>query len=138
VAARRLIAINKIEEFAILSGQIIEPQIKNDLEKLNFIERIPLGIFHFRFLKNIPGDFPEEKTGEILVYDNVYQAYMNFVDKLPRLFKKYDLNEKDFLTDEDLDYYAAEVEKKFCSYSGTLCDLSVKKTTTKTHFVKSL
>ena len=111
----RLIAINKIEEFAILNSQIIEPQIKDELEKLNFIERIPLGIFNFRFLKNKPGDFPEEKIGEILVYDNVYQAYMDFVNSLPRLFSKYGLSEKDFLTDEDLDYYAAEVERKFFS-----------------------
>jgi superfamily II DNA or RNA helicase len=109
----RLVAINKIEEFAILSNQIIEPQVREELEKLDFIERIPWGIFHFRFLKNNAEGFPEEKICEVLVYDNVHQAYMDFVNELPRLFNEYGLSEKIFLTDEDLDYYAAEVERKY-------------------------
>jgi superfamily II DNA or RNA helicase len=110
----RLIAISKIEEFAILSNQIIEPQIKEELEKLNFIERIPLGIFHFRYFKDSSGnEQSEEKICEVLVYDNVHQAYMGFVDELPRLFSEYGLHEKSSLTDEELDYYAAEVETKF-------------------------
>ncbi|MDR2773082.1 MAG: DEAD/DEAH box helicase family protein [Elusimicrobiota bacterium] len=109
----RLVAISKIEEFAILSNQIIEPQIKEELEKLAFIERIPLGIFHFRFLKNNSDGLPEEKICEVLVYDNVHQAYMDFVAELPHLFNYYGLNERNSLTDEELDYYAAEVEQKF-------------------------
>ncbi|MDR3246526.1 MAG: DEAD/DEAH box helicase family protein [Prevotellaceae bacterium] len=105
----RLVAINKIEEFAILNNQIIEPEIREELEKLNFIERFPVGIYQFRFLKETDSE-PEARNCEILVYDNILQSYIDFVNDLPILFSQYNLTDKDFLTDKELDYYSTIVE----------------------------
>ena len=108
----RLVAINKIEEFAILNNQIIDPHTKNELEKLDFIERFPVGIYQFKFLKETNGE-AEDRRCEILVYDNIQQSYNDFVNGLESLFVKFNLNNKDFLTDDELDYYSKIIENKF-------------------------
>jgi superfamily II DNA or RNA helicase len=113
----RLVAINKLEEFAILNNQIIEPQIREELEKLDFIERFPIGIYQFKFLKETENE-PEERNCEVLVYDNIQQSYNDFVNSLPAIFSKYKLEQKDFLTETELDKYASIVEGKF--FSGCL------------------
>lgn len=113
----RLVAINKLEEFAILNNQIIEPQIREELEKLDFIERFPIGIYQFKFLKETTEE-PEERNCEVLVYDNIQQSYNDFINGLPTLFSKYKLDKKDFLTDEELERYANIVEDEF--FNGCL------------------
>lgn len=113
----RLVAINKLEEFAILNNQIIEPQIREELEKLDFIERFPIGIYQFKFLKETQNE-PEERNCEVLVYDNIQQSYNDFINALSTLFRKYKLDQRDFLTEAELDKYASIVEDEF--FSGCL------------------
>jgi len=108
----RLVAINKLEEFAILNNQIIEPQIREELENLDFIERFPIGIFQFKFLKETTEE-PEERHCEVLVYDNIQQSYFDFINGLPTLFANYKLDKRDFLTDTELERYASIVENEF-------------------------
>ena len=110
----RLVAINKLEEFAILNNQIIEPQIREELEKLDFIERFPIGIYQFKFLTETSEE-PEERNCEVLVYDNIQQSYNDFINALPNIF---DTTDKDFLTDAELANYAQIVEDTF--FSGSL------------------
>jgi len=102
----RLVAISKIEEFAILSNQIIEPEIRAELEKLDFIERIPIGIYQFKF---------SERNCEILVYDNGYQSYVDFITDLPVIFEKYKLSKKEYLTETELDCAVNFVENEYFS-----------------------
>ena len=112
----RLVAISKIEEFAILNNQIIEPEIRAELEKLDFIERIPVGIYQFRFA---------ERNCEILVYDNGYQSYVDFITDLPMIFEKYKLGKKDFLTETELENTAKFVEDEY--FSGCLDFLAYRR-----------
>jgi|SRR5690554_53786 len=114
----RLVAINKLEEFAILNNQIIDPQIREELEKLDFIERFPIGIYQFKFLKEFENEEPEEKNCEVLVYDNIQQSYSDFINGLPALFEQYELTEKEILSDDELDYYSSIVEDEF--FNGCL------------------
>ncbi len=75
------VSINKIEEFAILTNKILDATTKEALEKLDFIERLPLGIYHFSLLPYQETEEKEkpEKNCEVLVYSNIQQSYEDFV-----------------------------------------------------------
>lgn len=113
----RLVAINKIEEFAILTNKIIDPEKREELEKLNFIERFPVGIYQFRFLDKID-DEEIDKNCEVLVYDNILQSYKDFIDALPSFFEQHKLTERDNLEDDELEEYAEIIEEEF--FKGTV------------------
>ncbi|MFT3947885.1 MAG: DEAD/DEAH box helicase family protein [Agriterribacter sp.] len=114
----RLVAINKVEEFAILTNKIIDPEKREELEKLNFIERFPLGIYQFRFLEQHNDEEPIERNCEVLVYDNILQSYMDFVNALPSFFEQNSLTERDTLDEDELEDYAEQIENEF--FKGTL------------------
>lgn len=109
----RLVAINKIEEFAILTNKIIDTATKEELEKLSFIERIPLGIYHFSILNQIGKEEEREKNCEVLVYDNIKQAYTDFINALPDFFKKHKLTSKDILSENELVSFAKKIDHEF-------------------------
>ncbi len=114
----RLVAINKIEEFAILTNKIIDPEKREELEKLNFIERFPLGIYQFRFLEQHNDEEPIERNCEVLVYDNILQSYTDFVNALPSFFEQNNLTERDVLDEDELEEFAEQIENEF--FKGTL------------------
>jgi len=105
----RFVSIQKIEEFAsILDGSIDT----RDLENLDFIQRIPIGIYSYTVYKKDDVDF--EKPSGILVYDNLKQSYEDFVNDLPEIFKGNNISsEKEYLEDEELDKLAKEIEKEY-------------------------
>lgn len=113
----RIVAINKIEEFAILTNKIIDPEKREELEKLNFIERFPTGIYQFRFLEN-KNDEPIERNCEVLVYDNILQSYNDFINALPSFFEQNKLTNKDILEEDELEDFAETIEEEF--FKGTL------------------
>ena len=113
----RLVAINKIEEFAILTNQIIEPEKREELEKLNFIERFPVGIYQFRFLEYKENE-PIERNCEVLVYDNIAQSYVDFINSLSSFFEQNNLTNKEILTEDELEIFADQIEREF--FIGTL------------------
>lgn len=113
----RLVAINKIEEFAILTNKIIDPEKREELEKLNFIERFPTGIYQFRFLEESESE-PIERNCEVLVYDNILQSYTDFINALPSFFEQNNLTEKDILEEDELEEFAEQIEDEF--FKGTL------------------
>lgn len=108
----RLVAISKVEEFASLTNKTIAADIRQELEKLDFIERIPLGIYHFSILRPVDNE-AHEKNCEVLVYDNIRQSYTDFISALPQLFEKHQLTERESLTEEELDKLSKEVEDEF-------------------------
>ena len=113
----RLVAINKIEEFAILTNKIIDPEKREELEKLNFIERFPTGIYQFRFLEESETE-PIERNCEVLVYDNILQSYTDFINALPSFFEQNNLTERDILEEDELEEFAEQIEEEF--FKGTL------------------
>jgi ATP-dependent helicase IRC3 len=109
----RLVAINKLEEFAILTNKIIDIATKLELEKLSFIERIPLGIYHFSILNQIGKEEEREKNCEVLVYDNIKQSYIDFIHALPEFFKNHKLTNRDNLSEAELISLSKKIDSEF-------------------------
>lgn len=112
----RLIAISKMEEFAILSDKKIDPKKKAQLESIDFIKRIPKGIYQFRYPTYKENGEPYEKVCEILVYDNLESAYKNLLADIPNMFcdirNEFDSPEN-ISTDNIMNYSDACVAKYF-------------------------
>ena len=108
----RLVAISKVEEFASLTNKTIAVEVREALEKLDFIERIPLGLYHFSILQPV-GSESHEKNCEVLVYDNIFQSYNDFIVALPHFFAQHGLTDRDSLAEEELDALSGEIENEF-------------------------
>lgn len=109
----RLVSLKKIEEFALLANNLIDEATRKKLSSLDFIERVPLGIYHFSFLKHVK-DEELEKNCEVLIYNNIEQSYNDFMNALPSLsFKDQVLSEKDDLTEKELEDLEEQVEELF-------------------------
>lgn len=110
----RLIAISKVEEFAILNDKIIDPDKKALIESVDFINRIPKGVYKFSYPYYDGEDNPIEKVCEILVYDNLENAYRNLIADIPNKFDTVkdhidDITETDitnFGDDCEIEYFA--------------------------------
>jgi len=73
----RLISIKKMEEFA----KIMDGTVDEKLSNLDFIERIPTAVFKFSYLIEDPDhDEDIEKNSNILVYDSMIGAYIEFFE----------------------------------------------------------
>lgn len=95
----RLIALNKIEEFA----KIIDNTVNTEaLENLPFIERIPVGIYSFSILLNSTEDEHNEKICDILLYDCFKNELENFINNLDNIFKECNVEEKEYLSDREI------------------------------------
>lgn len=105
----RLVSLEKIEEFA----SIMEKSIDTDeLETLEFIERIPIGIYSFTILKPFDGE-EREKNCEILVYNNIDQAYVDFINSLSDFFHENNLSDKESLNEGELEVLSRKIEDEF-------------------------
>ncbi len=131
----QLIAIAKIEEFARMMHELVP-----ELESLDFLQRIPIGIYSFSILLTPPEDkdtFKKtkedlyslgkedalEKNCEVLVYSDIQPAYRHFINDLETLFQDVGLAEKDDLTDEELDdLWGIVVAEYFDGYDNKLPD----------------
>ncbi|WP_304518842.1 DEAD/DEAH box helicase family protein [Clostridium estertheticum] len=83
----RLISIAKIEEFA----QIIDDTVDTtELEAIDFIKRVPLGMYSFVILD----DNYMERNYQVLVYDSTKMNYDEMIAALPELFASYDIKEE--------------------------------------------
>lgn len=108
----KLISISKIEEFAMLANASMDQATREGLENLAFSERLPLGIYHFTLLNRYEEE-AREKNCEILVYNNVQQAYHDFLQALPDLFSRQQFANDDYLSETQLDELSAMVEAEF-------------------------
>lgn len=106
----RLIAIQKIEEFV----KIIDDSIDTtELEKMDFIKTIPLGIYTFSLMIPIENEEDRIKNCEVLVYDSTQRAYERFIKELHVFFEVNQLNDIEFFTNEQLDNLAEKVEDAY-------------------------
>jgi ATP-dependent helicase IRC3 len=109
----RWVANSKIEEFA----EMMDDSLKGEeLAKLYFIRRVPVGLYSFTLLLENK-DEGEEKPCQIVVYDNLAGPYAKFMADLPRLFKSRGLAVGMELDFRKLSGLAGEVERKYFSKS---------------------
>lgn len=90
----RTIAISKIEEFASILDDTVDTTA---LEKVPFVQRIPVGMYAFTYLEENGMDL----SYQVMVYDSTAEAYRNLMGSLPALFKRYRATEE-YLTDKML------------------------------------
>ncbi len=87
----RTIAISKIEEFASVLDDAVDTTA---LERVPFVQRIPLGMYAFTYLEENGMDL----SYQVMVYDSTAKAYRNLMDALPALFKSFDAKDE-YLSD---------------------------------------
>ena len=106
----RLISIQKIEDFVKIADDSIDT---SELENIDFIETIPIGIYSFSIM--IPSENGEDytKNCEVLVYDSTQTAYKNFISELPTFFELNELNEVEYIEENKLDYLADRIETEY-------------------------
>ena len=107
----RLVSIEKMEEFAKMLDRTVDTK---DLEKIDFILRIPVGLYCFSILP-LSQNGEDEKTCEVLVYDNIQESYAEYINDLPEFFKLYGISEKEILDEYELDNLAFKVENEYFS-----------------------
>ena len=83
----RIISIEKLEEFARLVNETVDT---SQLESIDFIKRVPLGMYVFTFID----ENSMEHNHQILVYDNSERRYIDLIQALPDLFAEYGVNEE--------------------------------------------
>lgn len=83
----RTIAISKIEEFASVLDDAVDTSA---LEKVPFVQRIPLGMYAFTYLEENGMDH----SYQVMVYDSTAEEYRSLMDALPSLFKSYHVTEE--------------------------------------------
>jgi len=97
----RLISIEKIEEFARIMDNTVDT---NSLAALNFLDRIPVGVYAFSLLESVSGQESRERNCEVLLYSHMEKMYADFMDDLPDIFTrmKIDVNNTEKLEPIDL------------------------------------
>jgi superfamily II DNA or RNA helicase len=105
----RLVSIEKMEEFAKMLDSTVDTK---DLEKIDFIRRIPVGLYCFPILPQSENG-EDEKSCEVLVYDNIRESYSDFINDLPEFFKLSGISEKEILNEEEIDRLSLRVENEY-------------------------
>jgi len=75
-----------------------------DLEKLHFLKRVPVGIYRFSILEPSESGEPANRNYDVLLYNDTEEAYDNFVNDLEAVFKGIDIDDREFLTNSELEY----------------------------------
>jgi superfamily II DNA or RNA helicase len=83
----RIISIEMLEEFARIANESVDTSL---LESIDFIKRIPLGMYIFTFID----ENSMEHNHQILVYDNSEQSYLDLIADLPALFAEFGIDEE--------------------------------------------
>lgn len=78
----RIIAISKIEEFASVLDDSVDTA---SLEKVPFVQRIPIGMYAFSYLEENGIDY----SYQVMVYDSTRKAYEDMMLALPGLFESF-------------------------------------------------
>lgn len=100
-----MIAISKIEEFA----KVLDDSVNtNELEKIPFEKRIPIGMYAFTYLESNGLDI----SYQVMVYDSTQEAYREMMDALPQIFESFGADEE-YLSDELLAKMAEQCHDTF-------------------------
>ncbi len=106
----RLISIEKIEEFTRMMDDSINT---DEVEKLDFLRRVPVGIYCFSILEPSESDEPVSRNYDVLLYNDTEEAYDSFVNDLETVFKSVDIENREILTDEELKYLLQLTKKLY-------------------------
>ena len=109
----RWISIAKIEEFARMLDSSINT---DDLAKLPFVERIPIGMYVFSYQEegDASGDGADCQA-QVMVYNSTRDAYARFMKELPVLFRRHPGADAEYLPKALLGKMTDECETKFFS-----------------------
>jgi superfamily II DNA or RNA helicase/5-methylcytosine-specific restriction endonuclease McrA len=113
----RLISIDKIEEFAKIMDSSIDT---TDLEKLDFLKRIPIGIYRFSILEPCESGESVPRNYDVLLYDDTEEAYDNFINDLETIFKLIDADDREVLSEGELQYLLNTVKDVYFPNSQSL------------------
>lgn len=114
----RLISIEKMEEFARIMNDTYDT---TGIENLEFLKRIPLGIYRFSILESLETQNDlVNKNYEVLLYDDTEQAYDNFINDLEYLFEEVNLCEREVLTEYELKNLFSKVKEQYFTDFETL------------------
>ena len=83
----RMISIEKLEEFARIVNETVDT---SRLESIDFIKRVPLGMYVFTFID----ENNMEHNHQILVYDNSEQRYIELIAALPAVFSDFGVEDE--------------------------------------------
>jgi len=103
----RLVSIEKIAEFA----RIMDATVDTDkLEQLDFLDRIPVGVYAF---SRLTAD--KEKNCEVLIYSHIQKQYADFINELSDIFerKKIDVENRENLHDIEILELRLYVKEKY-------------------------
>jgi len=107
----RLISIDMYQQFALMVDELAN---NDELAKLDFLDRIPLGLYSFSLLPREADKV--ERQAEVLVYSSHQQAYKEFLAELPTLLQAEIATqspESDWLEDQLVQELASIAEKQF-------------------------
>ncbi len=111
-----MIALSKIEEFASILDETTDTRA---LEKVPFIQRIPVGMYAFSYLEKSSTDIDSEESGmdiayRVMVYNSTQEAYEQLMESLPALFESFEATDE-YLSDELLDKMEEQCRDAFFS-----------------------
>lgn len=109
--AKEIICIEKFREFVKALDETVDTSYLN---KLSFIERIPVGVYLFTISYKEGGEDMETQC-QLLIYEHEENDYKNFVEELPNFFKEKNLNKFDSFSDMDLVFYSNEAIERYFS-----------------------
>lgn len=95
----RIISIEKLEEFARILNETVDT---TKLESVDFIQRVPLGMYVFTFID----ENNMEHNHQILVYNNSQERYQDLISALPAMFDSFGINEEEIRADRLADMIA--------------------------------
>lgn len=103
-----IISIEKIEEFAKIVNETVDT---TSLERIDFIKRVPLGMYVFSFIdeNNI------EHNHQILVYDNSQDKYIELITALPAMFADFNVIDE-VIEDDTLRTMIEQCENAYFDY----------------------
>ena len=101
----RIISIEKLYEFARIADETVDT---TRLERVDFIKRVPLGMYVFTFID----ENDMEHNHQILVYDNSEHRYMELISALPAVFSDFGV-EDEVIEDRTLDAMIAHCESTY-------------------------
>lgn len=101
----RLISIAKLEEFARIVNETVDT---SRLEGIEFIQRIPLGMYVFTFID----ENNMERNHQVLVYNNSEQRYLDLIGALPAIFEDFSVTEE-YIDSTILQNMIARCEKAY-------------------------
>ncbi|MBU6230611.1 MAG: DEAD/DEAH box helicase family protein [Cyanobacteria bacterium REEB459] len=113
----RVISIDLLEEFTRIMDDSIDT---TEIERIDFLKRIPIGIYRFSILEPSESGEPRSRNYDVLIYSDIEESYDNFVNDLGAIFKGVDIQDREILTDEELEKLLESTKELYFLNHSTL------------------